>query len=84
MGLMVKKMSKQPVYVWTHLYEKKRNMDWYYSLVLAYQVWFEDLNFKPTEECEEIGFFSLDEMRNMPITGQVGGLLDVINFEDFK
>ena len=58
MGLKVTKMSERPVYVWTHRYEKKRNLQWYYSCVLAYQVDFEDLNITQSRECERIEFFS--------------------------
>lgn len=45
MHLRVIKISDSPVYVWAHRYENnRRNIGWYYSLVLAYRVEFENLN----------------------------------------
>jgi hypothetical protein len=37
-------------------------MDWYYSLVLGYEIEVENLDFIPSDECEEIGFFSKAEL----------------------
>lgn len=58
MQIRVKGIEKRPMYVWTWKYENKRGMDWYYSLVVAYRVELENFDFKPTEECEEIGWFT--------------------------
>ena len=84
MGLTVKEMSKGPVYAWPHRYEKKRSLDWYYSLVLAYKVDFEHLDFTPTDECEEIGFFTLEELRELTLAGQTTGLLRYFDPADFS
>ena len=83
MGLKVTKMSKAPIYTWTWKYEDRRGMDWYYSCVLAYRVEFEDLNITPSEECEAVEFFSLDEMRTLDLGGQVTPLPDIFNPADF-
>jgi 8-oxo-dGTP diphosphatase len=56
-GMRVKSISEKPVYIWTWRLENKRNMDWFYSLVLAYKIEIESLEYKKTDECEEIGFF---------------------------
>ncbi len=84
MGLKVTKMSKAPVYTWTWKYEAKSGMDWFYSCVLAYRVEFEDLNITTSEECEAIEFFSLEELDNLGLGGQVTPLPDIFNPADFK
>ena len=84
MGLTIKKMSERPVYVWTHKYVGKRNLEWYYSLVLAYQVEFENLNLIPTDECEEIGFFSKDDLQKLNLGGQAQELREVFDPKDFE
>src|SRR5258706_10663346 len=40
-GLKVTKTSEKPIYIWTHKYENTRDMEWYYSLVLAFRVEFD-------------------------------------------
>jgi NADH pyrophosphatase NudC (nudix superfamily) len=72
------------MYVWTWRYENKRNMDWYYSLVVGYKVEFESLDFRTTEECEEIGWFSKEELENIELCWQTNGLKKVFNPNDFK
>jgi ADP-ribose pyrophosphatase YjhB (NUDIX family) len=84
MGLKVKRMSQAPVYTWTHRYENKRGLDWFYSLVLAYRVEFEDLNFTSTEECEAIDFFSKENLRTLKLNGQIKKLVEIFNPDDFK
>src|SRR4051812_34993193 len=69
-GLKVKSISEKPVYVWTWRFDNKRDMDWYYSLVLAYRIELENLAFTPTEECESIGFFSKDELEPIELCWQ--------------
>jgi 8-oxo-dGTP diphosphatase len=84
MGLVVKYMSEKPIYVWTHKYENKRGLDWYYSLVVAYQVDFEDLDFTATSECQEIKFFSKEELESLDVSTQTKHLPTYFNPEDFK
>jgi 8-oxo-dGTP diphosphatase len=83
MGLKVKSISDKPVYVWTWRFENKRNMDWYYSLVLAYRIELGSLDFKPTEECEGIEFFSKEELESIELCWQTNGLKKVFHPEDF-
>lgn len=84
MGLVLTRMATKPTYLWTHRFEHQRDMDWYYSLVLAYRIELKDLNFTPSEECEEIGFFSKDEMESMQLGGQMTELPRIFNPADFK
>lgn len=83
MGLKVRKMSEKPVYVWTHKFTNRRKMLWFYSLVLAYRIDFENLDFTPTDECAEIGFFSKEEMKTIKLHGQTNELLDIFDPKDF-
>lgn len=83
MGLKVTKMSKAPIYTWTWKYENRRGIDWFYSCVLAYRVEFEDLNITPSEECEAIEFFSVEEMKQLGLGGQVTPLPGIFNPADF-
>lgn len=84
LDLEVTDISKYPTYVWTHRFEGCRNMDWYYSVVLAYTVDLKNLDFKPTEECLEIKMFSLDELKNLPnLYHQSHELRTIFNPSDF-
>jgi 8-oxo-dGTP pyrophosphatase MutT (NUDIX family) len=84
MGLTVTKMSEKPVYVWPFKYVGKRNMEWYYSFVVAYRVEFEHLNITPTGECEEIQFFSKEELASVETNGQMIHLKDIFDPKDFE
>lgn len=84
MGVKVKFIEERPMYVWTWRYENWRDMDWYYSLVVGYKVELESLDFKATESCEEIGWFSKEELEGIELSWQANGLKKVFNPEDFK
>lgn len=84
MGLKVIKMSPTPTYTWTWKYENHRDLDWYYVCVLAYRVEFENLDITPTEECEAIEFFDMDELKALGLNGQMTPLPDIFNSEDFE
>lgn len=84
MGLKVTKISEKPVYAWTHRYDNKRGMDWFYSLVLVYRVEFENLDFTPTEECDAIKFFSKEDLKkSKDLNGQTQELADYFDPKDF-
>lgn len=83
MGLAVAKMSEKPIYVWTERIENRRDMDWYYILALAYRVEFVDLNFTPSEECQEIRFFSKEELSALKLGTQLVKLPGIFNPADF-
>jgi 8-oxo-dGTP diphosphatase len=86
MGLKVIKISKNPVYIWTHKYEpNQRNIGWYYSLVLAFRIEFENLDFKPSEECEEIKFFSKGDLAaSTELNQQSRDLVEYFDPNDFE
>ncbi len=83
-GLAVKSISEKPIYVWTWRFDNKRDMDWYYSCVIAYRVEFENFDFTPSEECEEIGFFAKEELGTIELCQQTNYLKTIFNPEDFK
>ena len=83
-GLEVRSISDKPIYAWTWRFEGRRNLDWYYSLVLAYRIELENLELKPSEECEEIGFFSKEELDGIQLCWQTNGLKDVFDSSDFQ
>lgn len=68
---------------WTWRLENKRNMDWFYSLVLAYKIEIESLEYKKTDECEEIGFFLKEELNTIELCHQTNALKDIFNPKDF-
>ncbi len=84
MGLNVTKVSDKPFYVWTYRYENnRRNIGWYYSLVVAYRIELESLDFTPSEECEALTFFSKPELKNIELSHQTNVLRDVFDSQDF-
>ncbi len=83
MSVKVKEISKRPMYAWTWRYEGKRNMEWYYSLVLAYKIEIESLDFKPSKEAEEIGWFSKNDLDGVDLCWQTNGLKSVFDPKDF-
>lgn len=82
-GLKVKMVSKNPVYAWTWLFENKRGLDWFYSLVLAYRIELEHLAFTPTDECLEVKFFSKNDLNTIQLCQQTNGLKAIFNPLDF-
>ena len=84
MGVKVKSMEKRPMYVWTWKYENLRKIDWFYSCVIAYKMELESFDIKVNDECEDIGFFSKEELENIELSGQTNGLKDFFNPKDFE
>jgi 8-oxo-dGTP diphosphatase len=82
-GLKITKIGKLPKYIWTTKFENERKMDWYYSLVLGYEIEVENFDFTPSDECEEIGFFSKVELEGIELCEQAKGLKQIFNPTDF-
>ena len=81
--LNVTSVSEYPIYVWPALFEGWRNMDWYYSMVLAYRIELESLDFTPTAECENIGFFSHEELQTLDLFDQILPLRKIFRPSNF-
>lgn len=69
-GLKIKSVSEKPVYIWTTRIENWRGLDWYYTLCLGYRIEFESMVFQSTEECQELRFFSKEELIRLPENGR--------------
>jgi len=85
MGLTVSHVDEKPMYVWPVKRGSGRGMEWFYVLILAYRIEFEHMDFTPTKECQEIKFFTLEDMRqNLPqISVQIRPLVELFNPVDF-
>lgn len=84
MGLTVTKMAEKPMYVWTWKYQNRRDLKWFYACVLAFRVEFDNLNIRPSDECEAIEFFSKEEIKNLGLSGQMTPLPVFFKAEDFS
>lgn len=86
MGLEVTSVSEKPLYVWPVKHGEGRGMDWFHVLVVVFKIEFKDLNFTPTRECQEIKFFSVDELREMlpKVSVQIRPLVEHFNLADFS
>jgi len=84
MKLNVVSVSEQPLYVWTNKFENRRNIDWYYSVVLAYVIDLDNLDFTPTDECEDVQFFSKEELQTADLHHQAVPVRDFFNPDDFN
>lgn len=83
MGVDVASIDRRPLYVWTWRFENRRNMDWYYSLVVAYKIELASFDITPSKECTDIGFFSKEELENIELCWQTNGLKTVFDPKDF-
>lgn len=86
LNLEVTSVSKQPVYVWTNRFEGCRGMEFYYSVVLAYQIDLANLDFVPTKEVVAVKLFSLDELKDLndDLYHQSRKLWEIFNPADFE
>ncbi len=82
-GIKVTAISERPMYAWTWRFENARGIDWYYSLVLVYQIELENFDFRASEECVDVGFFSKDELHSMELCKQTNGLKEFFEPKDF-
>jgi 8-oxo-dGTP diphosphatase len=67
MNLIVTRVAPRPLFASTHRVEKRRGMDWWYALLLLYEIEIEDFTpFRPSEECREYHFFAPEELPALP------------------
>lgn len=77
-GLTVTKVATNPTYAWIHKFEQYRDMEWFYSYVVAYEV---EIDFDiPMADAkyDEIVFLSEEEIRTAKLDWLATGLVDVI------
>lgn len=84
MGVKVKSIEDHPLYVWTWRFQNERNMDWFYSFVITYKIELENLDFKVTEACQEIGWFSEEDLQSADLNKQTNGLKKLFFSKDFS
>lgn len=73
-GLKVTSTSEQPIYFLTS--SNINNTAFVANAV--YQITLENLDFKPSKECEELRFFSANEMQHVKLFPNVQKLLEII------
>ena len=73
-GLTVTYISPEPKYFLTC---KRRGADTYVANVI-YEIKLRDLDFTPSDECQELRFFSADEMRQIPLFPNVQELIRLL------
>jgi 8-oxo-dGTP diphosphatase len=83
MGLTVTSIAPNPTYFWTYKRLNIRGMPWHYVFVLCFRFEVADLNFTPTVECQDIKFFSKDELMSALVGDQMEPLKQIFNPADF-
>jgi 8-oxo-dGTP diphosphatase len=76
-GLVVTYVSPSPKYFVTC---KRTNADTYIANVI-YEIKLKDLHFTPSDECQELRFFSIEEMRQVELFPNVKKLLELLEKE---
>lgn len=74
-GLTVTYISPSPKY----FVSCKRQNSKYYIANVIYEIRLKDLLFTPSDECQELRFFSLDEMRQVELFPNVKKLLEFLD-----
>ena len=67
-------MAEQPSYFFTSTNRKGVNI-----VNVLYETTLKDLNFTPSEECVEIGFFTLDEAKTLETFPNIQSFLKIYN-----
>ncbi len=76
LGLTVTHVGANPLHAWTWKFENKRELEWFYSLVLPYKIEI-DFSIAQTEaKYRDYVFLSDDEIRAADFTGQTSPLRD--------
>lgn len=84
MGLVVTHVAEHPTYTWATRTENHRKMDWFYTLTLCYQAEVENYDFVSTNECDEIGFFTKEDIQNLTLWETNQSLKEIFNFADLS
>lgn len=83
MGVAVTYVADKPMYVWTHKVTTGRNMEWFYVLLLAFPFEVENLEIRPSPECQEARFFTKEELQELPLNYQIQTLRNLFDPGDF-
>lgn len=74
-GLKVTSISEAPIYFLTTLHSENAS----YIANAIYKIELENLEFVPSEECQELRFFSAEEMKSVDLFPNVQKLLKLIS-----
>lgn len=77
-GLVVTHVSPSPKYFVTC---RRENADTYIANVI-YEIKLQDLNFTPSDECQELRFFTTEEMRQVKLFPNVQQLLELLEKQE--
>jgi 8-oxo-dGTP diphosphatase len=79
LGMTVTHVADNPTYAWTWRFEQTRDMEWFYSLVLVYEV---EIDFEipadPNCKYREFVFLSEEEIATADLAQQSNGLRDAL------
>ena len=78
MGVNVTEIVERPVYVWKQKREKDNR------LFVGYRVEIDSLDFKRSDECTDIKFFSKEELKDINLHINIQKLLELFNPKDFE
>lgn len=84
MGLEVTWIADRPLYIWFAKHEHARGMAWYHVLTLCFPFTLKNLDFTPSIDCQEIQFFTKEELGTVRIASQIENIKNMFNPEDFK
>lgn len=73
-GLEITSVSEVPKYFLT---APRHGFDTFLANII-YEITLKDLNFTPSEECQELRFFSLDEMKKVDLFPNVQKLVEIL------
>ncbi len=73
MGLECKILEKQPTIVYSAV-----DQDGDARLMVFYKIHFDSLDFKPSDECEAINFYTKEEMKNLQMVPQIKPLVNYL------
>lgn len=77
MGVNIAEITERPVYVW----KQKREKD--HRLFVGYKVEIDSLNFKRSDECTDIKFFSKEELKDINLHINIQKFAEMFNPNDF-
>lgn len=84
MDLEVTRIDEKPTYFWTYKRLNMRKIPWHYVLIMAFKFDVKDLNYKTSESCQEMKFFSKEELQPLVIADQIEPLKQIFNPTDFS
>lgn len=73
-GLAVTYTSKAPIYFFT----VPKRVTGRFAAIIVYEIRLDSMDFTPSEECQQLQFFTIEEMHKIPLTPSTQKLLEII------